>query len=132
MRGWGGLFSAMLRTTPRSHPGYLRYLPWRGAGWYDPDMADEHDRPGRADPHPAQPPEYGEDEGFAEGQETIPEPPDQEKVRDFGEGQELHPDSPEEEHVGRFSEGQEEEPETPEKLIERDFAEGQEERPPGT
>jgi hypothetical protein len=87
-------------------------------------MADERE-------HPAQPPEYGDDEGFAEGQEQVrPEPPEQERVRDFGEGQELRPDAPEEQRIGRFSEGQEEEGETPEKVVERDFAEGQEERPP--
>ena len=104
----------------------------RGApGGKNVGMADDQERPSRADPHPAQPAEYG-DEGFAEGQETQVEPPDQERVRDFGEGQEDFPDSPEEEHIGRFSEGQEEEPETPEKLIERDFAEGQEEGPPGS
>jgi hypothetical protein len=125
----------MLRTTPGSHPGYLRYLRPPGGGWYDPTMADEEERPPAADrvderEHPAQPPQRGE--GFGEGQEEIPEPPDQEKIRDFGEGQERDPDSPEEEHIGRFSEGQEELPETPEKEIERDFAEGQEESPPGS
>jgi hypothetical protein len=113
----------MVRTTPGSHPGYLRYLLSPGVGWYDRHMADEFDR---AREHPE---EHGD---FAEGQETEPEPPDQEKIRDFGEGQELDPDTPEEEHVGRFSEGQEEEPETPEKEVERRFSEGQEEGPDST
>src|SRR4051812_39570113 len=123
MRGWSGLFSAMVASTPGSHPGYLRYLPRRAAGWYDLRMAHERE-------HPAQP-QQSDDEGFAEGQEKIrPEPPDQERVRDFGEGQELTPDTPEEEHIGRFSEVQEEEAETPEKIVERDFGEGQEETPP--
>jgi hypothetical protein len=136
----------MVRSTPPSQAGYLRYdatiCPWIGgvreaAEWYDLHMPDEHEhkRPPAADrlddrEHPAQPEQT--DEGFAEGQEQRPDSPEEEVVRDFAEGQEVPPRTEEEEHIGRFSEGQEEEGETPEKVVERRFSEGQDAGPDTT
>ena len=50
----------------------------------------------------------------------------------FAEGEELLPDTAEKHHHGRFSEGQEElGEEDPEKHAERRFSEGQDHEPPG-
>src|SRR3954467_3412026 len=125
----------MVRCTPSSQSGYLRYLRPARTRWYDGHMPDEHKRPPAADrvddrEHPAQPEQT--DEGFAEGQEVRPDTPEEEVVRDFAEGQEHAPRTEEEEQIGRFSEGQELEGETPDKVVERRFSEGQDAGPDTT
>ena len=67
-------------------------------------------------------PEQSHEEGFAEGQEQLPD--DDETVRDFAEGQEHAPD----EHHGDFAEGQEHHDHADEDP-EGDFARGQRENP---